>query len=328
MPLPYANAMTSRSRFVRRRLSQAVFCAALLFILAMPVAAFAQNPSPGIAVLREKSLALVNKARKARGLPSLTLDKALDAAAEAHADDMLRKHYFAHVAPNGATPEDRYRRAGGAPGKIIRENIARCAGCRAPPDLNAVVVLQREWMNSPEHRANILASGIAEYGFGIAQDRAGNRYAVQFFSGPGVSLGPKPGQAHALGPAGQARLAAALIDRLRGGSAKIASAAALGKAARDSIPSGSLASVNLARIDPLSEATRTRKWRRYKTLIGSCGGCGVRPTDADIRFFFDDWKKKRRYRAILADRSLTALGFALAADGEGAKIAVAILAGN
>ena len=61
--------------------------------------------------------------------PGPTLDK----AAQAHAEDMLQRHYYAHETPEGKDPRDRFLAAGGSPSSLVEENIARCAGCPVPP---------------------------------------------------------------------------------------------------------------------------------------------------------------------------------------------------
>jgi uncharacterized protein YkwD len=103
---------------------------------------------------------------------------------------MLRRHYYAHETPEGKNPRDRFLAAGGSPSSLVEENIARCAGCPVPPEAAAVDSLQRSWMNSPEHRENILARGIDRMGFGIAGDQ-GALYAVQDFAGPGCHAAPR-----------------------------------------------------------------------------------------------------------------------------------------
>ena len=133
--------------------------------------------------LRNEALAMVNQSRKEEGLPALRLDNALTEAAQRHAEDMLKNGYFSHVSPSGKTVRDRYAAAGGSAGKFVAENIAQCSNCR--PDREQIKLLHQGWMNSPGHRANILARGLESFGFGLAAN--GSRiYAVQTFAGPGT----------------------------------------------------------------------------------------------------------------------------------------------
>lgn len=100
-----------------------------------------------------------NSERVKNGEPDLVLNQQLAAAAQAKADDMVRAGYWSHVSPEGKTPWSfitasgyRYQRAG--------ENLAY--GFNGADDSVA------GWMNSAEHRANILDAGYQDVGFGVA----------------------------------------------------------------------------------------------------------------------------------------------------------------
>lgn len=159
-----------------------------LAVLAATVPARGGETDPGVAddtlaTLRAYSLELVNTARRQAGLRQLVPGTALTEAAQFHAEDMLQRRYHAHASPDGDTVVDRYAAAGGPPYRVIAENIARWDGYTAPPDREAVEFLHKGWMNSPEHRRNILRRGLTHYGFGLAWDGAGARLAVQTFAG-------------------------------------------------------------------------------------------------------------------------------------------------
>ena len=66
-------------------------------------------------------------------------------------------------------------------------------------------------------------------------------------------------------------------------------------------------------------------WRAVAAVAGSCTGCGERPSEADLRFFRDQWLGEPRYRSMLLDPALSRLGFALRADGKGGKSVIAVL---
>ena len=91
--------------------------------------------------------------------PALSLDSQLSAAAQSKADDMVNKDYWAHDSPEGKTPWT-FISASGYPYKTAGENLAY--GFK---DASGVV---SGWMNSPEHRENILNSDYQDVGFGIA----------------------------------------------------------------------------------------------------------------------------------------------------------------
>ncbi|MDN2568535.1 CAP domain-containing protein [Aquibium sp. A9E412] len=302
-------------------------CLLFALLLAAPGAA-AQPSTPADAErLRTQSLALVNAARTARGRAPLALADSLVEAAAAHARDMAARGYYAHVSPDGATARDRFLAAGGAAGRVVRENIARCTGCPLPPGPAAVEDLHAGWMESPGHRANILAEGLSDYGFAIAWNDAGRRYAVETFAGPGTAPAqPGAGPPQPLDPAAQTAHAVARINALRGDAPPLSAAPALVAHAAAVLPAGDLAGVALDDLAPLSGLPADLPWRRYEVLFARCGGCGTTATDADVDHFLDRWRDGAG--GTLTRAGLTAIGLAIAADGGGSKIALAILAGD
>lgn len=301
---------------------------AVLAAVALSFSGPAFGASASLNALRQTSLALVNKDRKAHGLPPLDLDHTLDVIAQSHATDMLRKGYFSHVSPGGGTPMKRFLSAGGSHEVMLRENILHCKGCPQPADAKSVAELESRWMHSPEHRKNILANGITHYGFGLAEDASGGRYAVQDFSGPGIGQGQSAADSQRIaGAQRQTQLAVSIVNGMRKGRSIVA-APALAAAAEASIPDGSFARASLRAIDPLAHLSSAPRFARYRMLMGACGGCGTTVSEGDIRAFIERWAKSAQNRQMLTDPSLAALGMAVAADGSGGKIAVAVLAGN
>lgn len=122
-------------------------------------------PSPdNVAESRSAVLCLLNQHRAKAGLPPLVEDRSLEASAQAHAQDMGLRDFFAHRDPDGVEPDQRIRRAG-FEGLATGENIHWGTGINTTP---ARVV--DDWMNSPGHRANILHSSFTRVGTGIAHD--------------------------------------------------------------------------------------------------------------------------------------------------------------
>jgi hypothetical protein len=113
-----------------------------------------------LAAYAQEVLSLVNRERQAAGLAPLTRAPELDQAAQRFASYMGTAHFFDHTGPDGSTLPSRIA-AAGYHGYTWAENIA--AGQRTP---QAVV---QDWMNSPEHRANILHSALKEIGIGVAR---------------------------------------------------------------------------------------------------------------------------------------------------------------
>lgn len=105
-------------------------------------------------------LLLTNQSRQEQKLTVLTLNKQLSSAASRKAEDMFAKNYWAHNAPDGATPwfflkESEYDYA------YAGENLAR--GFTKSDEIVAA------WMESPTHRDNLLSQNYEEVGFAAAQ---------------------------------------------------------------------------------------------------------------------------------------------------------------
>jgi uncharacterized protein YkwD len=119
------------------------------------------------ALVRDAVLCLVNRARAQHGELPLTLNPALQTAADGHAQEMVSADYFEHVSPSGLTPLARMRGAGYLPnptdGYVVGENIAWGTLSLATPQS-----IVGAWIASPEHLANILEDHYQETGIGIA----------------------------------------------------------------------------------------------------------------------------------------------------------------
>lgn len=104
-------------------------------------------------------LNLTNKVRQENGLSTLSLNSELSQSASNKAADMFAKDYWAHVAPDGATPWGFIKNSGYVY-LYAGENLAR--GFSNTSDVvNA-------WMASPSHRDNMLSSNYDDVGFAIA----------------------------------------------------------------------------------------------------------------------------------------------------------------
>jgi uncharacterized protein YkwD len=101
---------------------------------------------------------LVNRDRRAAGLPPLALDGALSKVARAHSQDMADHRFVGHVSPTAGTALDRVRRAGIAP-LLLMENIGSDV---SPEQVHAGL------MQSPGHRAAILDPQVTRIGIGVA----------------------------------------------------------------------------------------------------------------------------------------------------------------
>lgn len=129
--------------------------------------------SAGAASYEAEVVRLVNEIWAQQGLPALTTNRALSAAAGRRAEEIATT--FSHTRPDGSSCFTvlsefgvSYRAAG--------ENIA--AGQPTP---EAVV---NSWMNSPGHRSNILNPNFKSLGVGYVSGRGSyGCYWVQLFIG-------------------------------------------------------------------------------------------------------------------------------------------------
>jgi uncharacterized protein YkwD len=125
---------------------------------------FARETAPlgDLAAVRRAMLARVNAERRRAGRGLLREDPRLGRAAQRHAEDMLRRGYFAHESPERTTPRERVKDAGYRPGAVA-ENLA--AG------QTSVDEVMDGWMKSPGHRTNLLGRDYKDFGLGLAVGR-------------------------------------------------------------------------------------------------------------------------------------------------------------
>ncbi len=123
-----------------------------------------------------------NVARTANNLPALTENPLLQAAAQEKANDMATKGYFAHTSPTGITPWHWLTDVGYS-FVYAGENLA--VNFSDSQDVTTA------WLNSPEHRANILDVNFTQIGIATAQGFYDGRpatYVVEFFGTPAVAV--------------------------------------------------------------------------------------------------------------------------------------------
>jgi uncharacterized protein YkwD len=127
--------------------------------LAAPARAHAR-PARAAPVSRGPEMDVITRTNAERvqaGCPALRFDSRLAAAARAHSADMVDQHYFEHNSLDGTTPDERAAAAGYA--ELGGENIAY--GQRSAAEV------MNDWMNSPEHRRNILNCEYTTVGVGL-----------------------------------------------------------------------------------------------------------------------------------------------------------------
>lgn len=143
-----------------------LFLTLLLFVVQFLLPVIKANFSSVLGVSTDISaqtlLLLTNQSRQEQKITPLTLNKQLSSAASRKAEDMFAKNYWAHNAPDGATPwffikesEYDYVYAG--------ENLAR--GFTKSDEI------VEAWMKSPSHRDNLLSQNYEDVGFSTAQGK-------------------------------------------------------------------------------------------------------------------------------------------------------------
>jgi uncharacterized protein YkwD len=182
---------SAHARGIRRAGAAALLCAAIF--AAIPAASASADPAcPGsdlqpstanLPQVEAATLCLINVQRAQNGLAALTANSVLQGAALQHSQDMVNHNFFSHDSSSGEDFEDRILRFKYAPPNtewVAGENIAWGTLSLSTPD--AIVV---SWMNSPEHRANILSGDFKELGVGVdpatpSGDPSGATYTADF----------------------------------------------------------------------------------------------------------------------------------------------------
>lgn len=119
--------------------------------------------------------ALINNARAENGLPALTVNAALNAAAQGHAIDMACHNLLSHTGSDGSSVNERVVAAGYSPSR----SSEIIYGSGYPQ------TAFNWWMNDQVHRNEILSPYVTEMGIGYAYnaDTAyGSYYTVDFAS--------------------------------------------------------------------------------------------------------------------------------------------------
>jgi uncharacterized protein YkwD len=105
-------------------------------------------------------LSITNQDRASYKDNQLTLNSQLDQAAQNKANDMVLSNYWSHTSPSGKTPWT-FIMGSGYKFQAAGENLAY--------GFTSASSVLKAWMNSPDHRANILNKNYSDVGFGVAQ---------------------------------------------------------------------------------------------------------------------------------------------------------------
>lgn len=132
-----------------------------LWVAAAPAGATADRPAAATRSLEQGVLANINALRRQHGLAPLRLSSALSAAARQHSSEMASRGYFSHNSANGSSFDRRIARFYPMSGRrywSVGENLLWSS-----PDVDANGALEM-WLNSPEHRKNMLTARWREIG--------------------------------------------------------------------------------------------------------------------------------------------------------------------
>ncbi|HEV3461258.1 MAG TPA: CAP domain-containing protein [Candidatus Dormibacteraeota bacterium] len=111
-------------------------------------------------------MSLVNQDRAGNGVAPLAYSASLARVAQYRAQDMLNRNYFSHYDPStGQLAFVQLLHLWGIPYSTAGENIA----WSTDPSMAAINTM---FMNSPDHRANILKAAYHRIGVGVASNGA------------------------------------------------------------------------------------------------------------------------------------------------------------
>jgi hypothetical protein len=123
-----------------------------------------------------------NQNRTANNIAGLHVDPLLTAAAQEKANDMVANNYFAHTSPAGVTPWYWFEKVG-YNFTFAGENLA--------VNFSDSQDVTNAWMNSPEHRANVLNGDFTQIGMATAEGTFQGHpatYVVELFGTPSAPV--------------------------------------------------------------------------------------------------------------------------------------------
>jgi hypothetical protein len=156
-----------------------------IFILSSVERFFLASPQAA-AVVSAILVDLANGDRASNDRAILKMNPVLVTVAQAKANDMAAKGYFAHTSPEGVDPWHWFKEAGYS-FTYAGENLAI--------DFVDSADVERAWMDSPTHRENILNSHYTEIGIATAEgvyEGHPTVFVVQEFGAPSTSERQQP----------------------------------------------------------------------------------------------------------------------------------------
>jgi len=184
--LPRAAADRAPRRFAA--MLALAFAATSVGILAAPATTLAWDANSFSSASEQQLVSLTNQARASAGLRSLKVDSTLTSIARWRSKDMIVHNYFSHTIYGTNYNVFHVLDQKGYCYNIAGENI----GWNNYPDDVATTTIQRQFMNSPDHRANILGKAWDVIGVGAYKGPTGKKMWTVLFADRCGSVSPKP----------------------------------------------------------------------------------------------------------------------------------------
>jgi len=130
-----------------------------IVIVTSVIAIFSPFQALALDITKENVIDLTNRSRSEEGVLTLQEDSLLTIAAQAKAEDMINRQYWAHFY-NGEKPWDWMKKAG---------YVYIDAGENLAIDFDKSEDMNKAWLESPSHRENLLNEKYTDIGVGIAE---------------------------------------------------------------------------------------------------------------------------------------------------------------
>src|SRR5262245_13568473 len=167
--------MTRSKRMIRLLLAVAL-------LVALPLhAQDRKKPEASLGDDEKSLLSLLNKTRQKEKKTALALNKVLCAVARKHSENMAKQEKMSHVL-DGKGVAQRVT-AADYDYRVVAENLATAQGNAGDPAPDPADI-HKHWMDSKNHRDNILNGRFTEVGLGRAISKKGNYFYTQVFAAP------------------------------------------------------------------------------------------------------------------------------------------------
>lgn len=189
----------------RSRIAIALACGSIAALAATAPAVAADCPNADVyavdqseSQIEESLQCLINERRAEAGLATVRPENRLRNAAERHSQDMVANGSFEHDGTTGDTFIDRISATGymrGTSSWLVGENLVWGTSSMSTP-----ASMVEAWMNSPDHRANLLRPRFRELGISAVRGtpyEASDGDGITVSSEYGVRKGRKGGKKNA-----------------------------------------------------------------------------------------------------------------------------------